>query len=95
MVCHHLRVYGMPKSKYLVASRRFLRGVTLVVIRMDRSGNLCMSKPCLDCIQVIRDVGISKVMYSTGDPSKPFITESTTTLTNPHRTSYTLSSLLT
>lgn len=38
-------------------------------------GRFKYSRPCNDCIKVLRYYGIQKVTYSTGDPSNRFITE--------------------
>ena len=35
-----------------------------------------MSRPCDECILIMRMYKIKRVMYSTGDLSVPFITES-------------------
>ena len=36
----------------------------LIVIRIDAYGNLCDSKPCKECISVIKSFGIKKIYYS-------------------------------
>ena len=45
--------------------RRYLRSCTLIVIRMDREGNLQNSKPCANCEEYIIKHSIPKVIYST------------------------------
>ena len=37
----------------------------LIVIRIDNNNNLCDSKPCEECINIIKTHGIKKVYYST------------------------------
>jgi hypothetical protein len=78
------------RRMYNEAWRRKIRKVILVVMRVDRHGNLCMSKPCKDCIDVLNIVGVGKVMYSTGDMHKPFVLEHTSMMCNTFRTSGTL-----
>ena len=45
-----------------------LRGAKLVVIRINRKGELCNSKPCAECTRHIekfmREYGLAKVYYS-------------------------------
>lgn len=43
--------------------RRALKGVTIVVIRYG-GGQLKNSKPCTDCCNMIRQLGIKNVCYS-------------------------------
>ena len=44
--------------------QRKIKSITLVVIRMDRNGSMCDSKPCVDCLNSIRNLGIRKMYYS-------------------------------
>ena len=36
----------------------------LVIIRINRQGELCSSKPCANCIKYIKRYGIKKIFYS-------------------------------
>jgi len=44
--------------------QRKIKSITLVVIRMNRNGSMCDSKPCIDCLNSIRRLGIRKMYYS-------------------------------
>jgi deoxycytidylate deaminase len=36
----------------------------LVVIRINKSGNICNARPCYNCVNMMKSVGIRKVYYS-------------------------------
>ena len=42
-----------------------IRGATLYVCRIKKNGSLGLSKPCARCMNAIRELGISKIVYST------------------------------
>lgn len=42
-----------------------VRKLHLIVIRVNNAGDLCESKPCQNCLKLLRDYGIRKVTYST------------------------------
>ncbi len=44
-----------------------LRNSTLHVVRLSKSGNLAMAKPCSHCQELLRRFQIKKVLYSTED----------------------------
>ncbi len=41
--------------------------LTLIVVRYNRQGNLCNSKPCYYCADLMKKIGINKVIYSDND----------------------------
>lgn len=43
------------------------RGMTLVVIRINSNSNITGSKPCKHCCNIIKAIGIKKVIYSDND----------------------------
>ena len=43
-------------------------GVTLYVVRLDAFGKMTLAKPCLHCFDYMREVGVSRVVFSV-DPS--------------------------
>ena len=47
---------GLPKN--------ISRGACIVVIKVNKEGNLVNSKPCRVCMAIIRKSGINKVLYS-------------------------------
>jgi deoxycytidylate deaminase len=52
------------EQKAIIFSETSLRRCSLLVVRINKKGNLVNSKPCKLCIGFITDVGISKVYYS-------------------------------
>jgi hypothetical protein len=36
----------------------------IFVIRVDTSNNLCNARPCYNCLQMMKDIGIKRVYYS-------------------------------
>jgi len=65
MICCPGKKYGALKKVY-----RKLHNYTLLTIHIDQSSNdirLTNSKPCSDCLEFIKKVGIKKIMYSTSD----------------------------
>ena len=52
--------------KYLLDSRRLgdLVGSSIFVTRYTRGGNVGCAKPCTDCMDLIRAVGIRRVYYT-------------------------------
>lgn len=50
-----------------------LKGTTLYVIRVRARGEIAMSRPCINCMNLIRSKGIRRIIYSIYDP--PFFVE--------------------
>lgn len=42
-------------------------GCDLLVIRIDKNGNLNNSKPCNDCIRMLKEFNINRVYYSNSE----------------------------
>lgn len=51
-----------------------LKKVSIIVIRLSRTGELRMSKPCTKCTRIMKHFGIKNVHYSTGD-DRIFVSE--------------------
>jgi deoxycytidylate deaminase len=51
----------------IIKSKTNLKGKSLLVIRLNKLGELRLSKPCAHCQMYIEHVGISKVYYSTNE----------------------------
>ena len=49
-------IHGIPRDVIAKCS--------LLVVRIDKSGNLKSAKPCLACVNALYDAGIRKVFYS-------------------------------
>ena len=70
-------VYGRPYPESVhaevAAITKLLReqrledlvGATIYVTRIDRGGRVRMAKPCNYCMELIKSVGIRKVVYTT------------------------------
>jgi deoxycytidylate deaminase len=48
----------------ILNAKRPLRGMSLIVIRLNKKGNLLLAKPCTHCLKYIDYVGLRKVYYS-------------------------------
>lgn len=55
--------YGAQKK--LDQIRKLFSHTSIIVIRSD-GDKLKMSKPCVQCLETIKKVGIKKIYYSTG-----------------------------
>lgn len=44
-----------------------MRKVTIYIVRVASSGELKSSGPCINCLSVIREVGIRKMVFSEDD----------------------------
>ena len=48
-----------------------LKGATITVIGINtRSGNMVLSKPCISCMNAIKEVGIKRIIYFDKDGKK-------------------------
>lgn len=73
-------------SAYLIKNKPSnLAKCTLVIIRINRQGDIVSSKPCADCVKHIKHYGIKKIFYSSDDGFK-FV--SSDNLENTHKTLY-------
>lgn len=57
-------LYNYEKRKFL-HKKIPVRKLHLIVIRVNSMGDLCESKPCQNCLRLLRQYGIRKVTYST------------------------------
>jgi len=55
----------------ILKARRDLKGMSLLVVRINKQGKLMLSKPCSNCIEYLNHVGIKNVYYSLS--SYPYI----------------------
>jgi tRNA(Arg) A34 adenosine deaminase TadA len=51
------------------------KNVHIVVVRLRRDQDLGFSRPCPSCLRMLERWGVTRMTYSTGDTSKPFVTE--------------------
>jgi hypothetical protein len=47
--------------------KKIPRKINIMVIRYNSNGELMGSKPCRDCIELLKVMGISRVYYSTDE----------------------------
>ena len=64
--CGHATVHA-EIGCVLGLARDKTQGTTLYVIRINRRGEFRLSKPCCMCHEVLKHVGVKKVIYSTSD----------------------------
>lgn len=50
-----------------VISSGDIRGTTIYVVRVLKSGECSMAKPCRECQKIIESAGIKRVVYTTWD----------------------------
>lgn len=48
----------------LLKSRDDLRGCTIYIARINKSGKTMMSRPCEDCMKAIVEAGIKEIVYT-------------------------------
>lgn len=44
-----------------------LEGSTILIARATKDGRSAMAKPCIGCMKAIKDFGITKINWTTGD----------------------------
>lgn len=49
----------------LVRTKRRAKGTTMFVVRHTKTGQLANAKPCANCVEVMRMMGIKKVAWTT------------------------------
>ncbi len=50
-----------------VKHKKDLKGCVAYNLRIDRNGNVCISKPCKACMRAFQDFGIKKCFFSTNE----------------------------
>lgn len=51
----------------ILKAHRNLKGASILVVRINKAGELRNAKPCAHCMLYLKHVGIRKVYYSTND----------------------------
>jgi deoxycytidylate deaminase len=51
--------------------QHLIAGATIYVTRINNHGKTSLAKPCETCAQILRDLGIKRVYYTTGNPGEP------------------------
>ena len=49
--------------------KKLMRKVTIYIVRLSSSGGLKSSGPCINCLTMIKEVGIRKMIFSEDDGS--------------------------
>lgn len=44
-----------------------MKKLTLIVVRTNKDLSLSNSMPCFNCVNILKDIGIEKIIYSSGD----------------------------
>jgi pyrimidine deaminase RibD-like protein len=52
-----------------------LKGSILYIVRLRNTQKYGMSKPCINCLKLIREYGISQIVYTTNDVNNPIVLE--------------------
>jgi deoxycytidylate deaminase len=63
MACLH-RWWCQNRGTKEKKRRRLLKKMTLIIVRVMASGEFGNSMPCKDCLDLIKDLGIKRVLYS-------------------------------
>lgn len=50
-----------------IRNKEILKGSSILVVRVNRSGEFLMAKPCENCLNTIRFFGIKEIFYSNED----------------------------
>ena len=79
------KVYGSRKKHSVHNVKNFLREKKIkmpktMFVVSPYKGRFRVSRPCNECIKVMRLYGIKKVVYSTGNPESPFCKEDVATM---------------
>lgn len=65
-VCGHA-THHAELGCILGLDKNLTQGTTMYVVRMNRAGDLRLSKPCPMCEDILKFCGVKKVVYTTGD----------------------------
>jgi tRNA(Arg) A34 adenosine deaminase TadA len=60
---------SMHAEAHVISMLPDASGVTLYVARLDKSDRLCTARSCLYCVSQMLDVGVDRVVFSTGHNS--------------------------
>jgi hypothetical protein len=69
---HHIlegtcRLIGTEISGVLKTTIRNVKKLDLMVVRVTKMGDIGNARPCHNCLKMMKDIGIKKVFYSTGE----------------------------
>jgi len=59
-------MFNKEKKSEKKAEKKFKK-TTLYIVRIDREGNYRNSAPCVDCLNIIMQLNIKKIIFSTED----------------------------
>jgi len=57
--------FNKSKNKWCLLQTR--KKFNIIVIRISKSGTISNARPCYNCLNMMKDIGIKKVYYSTGN----------------------------
>ena len=61
------RLIGTEISGALKSTVHNVKKLDLLVIRVTKMGDIGNARPCHNCLKMMKDIGIKKVFYSTGE----------------------------
>jgi deoxycytidylate deaminase len=67
--------FNKKKNKWCITGHCQKNKLNLIVIRINKINELGLSRPCYHCLQILQDVGINKVYYTTGEIKNQFVCE--------------------
>lgn len=63
----HAEMAAVRNAKQLKLKKNDKNHLIMFVVRINKSGNLCHSKPCSHCQQIMKSYGIQKVCFSVNE----------------------------
>jgi len=60
------KTLSFDKKKGWILDNRIKSKLDLVVVRVNKNGETCNSRPCHNCLNMMKSVGIKRVYYSVG-----------------------------
>lgn len=63
----HAEIGAIKKCINLIKNKKLYGMIDLIVIRVNETGELKNSKPCKNCVEAMKKIGIRRVFYSDDD----------------------------
>jgi hypothetical protein len=52
------------KKDAFIKLRKIMSKICIIVIRINNKGELCNSRPCIECLDILKMIGIKSIYYS-------------------------------
>lgn len=59
--------FYVPYDRKIEKHKKKRKRYSILVIRLSKTGGLVNSRPCENCIQIMKTLGIEKIYYSDGE----------------------------